>query len=173
MSREFAALAYDNRVSDDGTWPAGLSAPPLIGTSAFHNVSLRVGRLAAQKPFSLHDRMTWLLETLPHAREAHVAFLDAGDVACLCDDAEIAAKARRLLAGRGSTEALVVSAEAWIWPRSVTYRGERAAKAYPPSSTPLRYVNVGGLLGRPLALAGVLNCMRRRYGFPATCVQRR
>ena len=169
MSREFAALAYDNRVSDSGAWPAGLAAPPLIGTSAFHNVSLRVGRFAAQKPFSLHDRMTWLLETLPHAREAHVAFLDAGDVACLCDEAEIAAKARRLLAGRGSTEALVVSAEAWIWPRSVTYRGERAAKAYPPSSTPLRFINVGGLLGRPLALAGVLNCMRRRYGFPATC----
>ena len=76
MSREFAALAYDNRVSDTGAWPAGLAAPPLIGTSAFHNVSLRVGRLAAQKPFSLHDRMTWLLETLPHAREAHVAFLE-------------------------------------------------------------------------------------------------
>ena len=81
MSREFAALAYDNRVSDSGAWPAGLAAPPLIGTSAFHNVSLRVGRLAAQKPFSLHDRMTWLLETLPHASEAHIAFLDAGDVA--------------------------------------------------------------------------------------------
>ena len=72
MSREFAALAYDNRVSDTGAWPAGLAAPPLIGTSAFHNVSLRVGRLAAQKPFSLHDRMTWLLETLPHARAAHL-----------------------------------------------------------------------------------------------------
>ena len=49
MSGEFAALAYDNRVSDSGAWPAGLAAPPLIGTSAFHNVSLRVGRLAAQQ----------------------------------------------------------------------------------------------------------------------------
>ena len=77
MSREFAALAYDNRVSDTGAWPVGLAAPPLIGTSAFHNVSLRVGRLAAQKPFSLHDRMTWLLEMLATVMSFNASWLRA------------------------------------------------------------------------------------------------
>ena len=167
------SLSYDNRVDAAGNWPRHLAPPALLLAAQQLGLQLRFGKLEAAERFSVPDRMRWLLETLPLLSDWQLAaFFDATDVMPLCGEAELVAKANQLLSGHGRDRAVIISAEAWMWPREVTYHGSllfRAGGAYPESGTPLRYVNVGSLLGSPAAVLAVMRCMEQRYGFPQTC----
>lgn len=167
------SLSYDSRVDAAGNWPRHLAPPPLLSAAQRLGLQLRFGKLVTAERFSVPDRMRWLLETLPLLSDWRLAaFFDATDLMPLCGEAELVAKASRLLSGHRKDGAVIISAEAWMWPRRVTYHGSllfRRGGAYPESATPLRYVNVGSLLGSPAAMLAVLRCMEQRYGFPQRC----
>ena len=121
------------------------------------------------------DRMRWLLKTLRSkgaARQQHeqlTLHLDGTDTVALCDAEEMQAKASRLFAG-SSSDGVIVSGETKIWPRDLTFGGQRLDKIYPrPPGRAAQYLNVGASISKPSALAKLLRCLEDRYGFPHRC----
>ena len=69
-----------------------------------------------------------------------------------------------------SSDGVIVSGETKIWPRDLTFGGQRLDKIYPrPPGRAAQYLNVGASISKPSALAKLPRCLEDRYGFPHRC----
>tara|TARA_B110001452_G_C15161109_1_gene403887 strand:- start:66 stop:950 length:885 start_codon:yes stop_codon:yes gene_type:complete len=138
---------------------------------------LQVGSLedAAERRYRSADKPSWLLRTLPRMqRDGLVMMLDASDMHVLCGATEIVSKWRELT--RGDENTVIVGGEPILWPDQQRFDGRllaRSAGPYPqpvPTSSPLKWINCGLLLGTTDAVFRLLACMRDRFaGFPDAC----
>jgi len=184
-------FVYDNRPVarlPSGKW----AAERLLFRSADrHGLSYHVGSLVPEstRPFSMGDRERWLLRELPNTRAAQAFLVDGTDTLLLCNERELARKFQRL--SGGSSDGLVASAEIGLWPEDIAWRGKHICppRAYAPRSVrqggcrtphyphpngssggPLRFLNLGSVLGSPTAWLGMFRCMAERYrDWPDAC----
>ena len=120
-------------------WPASQPVPLLLTSASVSGLSVRIGGLNAST-FQQVDRNNWLArEVSAMAAESLVMHADVTDVVALCDQAEVLAKAAQML---GQRDAVIVSGEANIWPRPMSFRGKNAHHSYPGAGQLLRYANV-------------------------------
>ncbi|KAL1530830.1 hypothetical protein AB1Y20_001726 [Prymnesium parvum] len=180
------ALFYDTRQNMSHPVSAmldQLGVPHTFGPTeeyrSTHATRLRKeGLQVVDETYSPGQRVQYLLDVLPSmAATAPMALVLDTDVVPLCTPSELVELRAAIVAREHApANSVIVSAEKNLWPPYQSFDGTMLSNhhqsPYPAATenAPLRYINSGVMLGRPIDIWQMYRCMERRFPhFPEKC----